>query len=260
MISKASVAEFFKNAGVVKGDTIFLHSDAIVTAEMEGKDINEKAETLFAGILGALGEQGTLVVPTFTYSATKGEIYNVQHTKSDVGLLTEIFRKRPGVLRSLNPAFSVAASGAQAKAFAATSMDDCFGEKTSFELLYKLNGWIFTLGCSFDRVTFIHYVDQAAKVDYRYFKTFPATIVNGSETIQNSMRYLVRDLNRKTSAKLDDLRDRLKAEGKLKTGEMGRAMLLGARAQDFFTTALDMIHHKSNAHIQEGYLNNTDAI
>jgi aminoglycoside 3-N-acetyltransferase len=252
-INQAGVTAFFQRAGVVKGDTVFLHSDALVTAELEGNDINEKAETLFAGILDAIGDEGTLVVPTFTYSATKGEVYNVQETKSDVGLLTEYFRNRPGVIRSLNPAFSVAVSGANAGAFAETSIDDCFGENTCFDLLYKLNGWIFTLGCSFDRVTFIHYVDQAAKVDYRYFKTFPATIVNGSETIETSLRYLVRDLNRKTSARLDSLRDRLRAEGKLETGEMGRAMLLGAKAKDFFTTALDMIHQKPNAHIQEGY-------
>jgi aminoglycoside 3-N-acetyltransferase len=253
-ISKTGVTDFFKNAGVAKGDTVFLHSDAFVTAELEGKDINEKAEVLFAGILDAIGEEGTLVVPTFTYSATKGEVYNVEETKSDVGLLTEIFRKRPGVIRTLNPVFSVAVTGAGAKAFADAAIDDSFGENTSFGLLYQLNAWIITLGCSLDRVTFIHYVDQMAKVDYRYFKTFPATIVNGSEMIQEDFRYLVRDLNRKTSVQLDDLRNRLRTEGLLSTAEMGRALLMSVRAKDFFNTAVEMIHQKPNAHIQEGYI------
>jgi aminoglycoside 3-N-acetyltransferase len=252
-ISKAGVTAIFQKCGISKGDTVFLHSDALVTAELEGNDIHEKATVLFDGILDAVGTEGTLVVPTFTYSATKGEVFNVAETKSDVGLLTEIFRNRPGVIRTLNPVFSVAVAGAKSKIFAEAAIDDSFGEETSFGLLYQLNAWIVTLGCSLDRVTFIHYVDQAAKVDYRYFKTFPATIVNGSETTQNTFRYLVRDLDRKTSAKLDDLRKRLSTEGLLNTDEMGRALLMSVKAQDFFSTAVDMIKKKANAHIQEGY-------
>jgi len=252
-INKVGVASVFRECGVVEGDSVFLHSDALVTAELAGADINQKIDTLFDGITDLLGPSGTLIVPTFTYSATKGEVFNVQQTKSDVGLLTEFFRNRPNVKRSLNPVFSVAALGAKAQDFADTSFVDCFGEQTCFGLMQELNTWIFTLGCSFDRITFIHYVDQALGVDHRYFKTFPATVINGDNTQTFNVRYLVRDVERKTKAKMDNLKDRLRKEGKLKSAEMGRALLRGVRTRDFFTVASDMIKERSNAHIEEGY-------
>ena len=252
-MNRKEVSGVFKNCGVAVGDTVFLHGDALVTAGLEGSGINEKMDVLFDGILDLIGPEGTLVLPTFTYSATKGETFDVVETKSVVGLMTEYFRSRPNVYRSSNPIFSVASQGALSDEFTSTSIEDCFGSDTCFGLLHKLDGWIFTVGCSYDRVTFIHYVDQMVKVDYRFFKFFPATIVKGSSTVKCDIRYYVRDLERKTSVKLDDLKERLDTKGLLKVGEIGRAMLIGSKASSFFNTATEMIKEKSNAHIQEGY-------
>ena len=252
-ISKEGVAEIFQKCGVSNGDSIFLHCDALVTSELEGNDINEKMSVLFDGIQELIGTSGTLIIPTFTYSATKGEVFDVTETPSAVGLLTEYFRKRSGVTRSPHPIFSVASVGAMAETFTNSSIDDCFGMKTCFDLLHKMNTWIFTLGCSFDRVTFIHFVEQAELVDYRYFKSFPAVIVNGTETKKATIRYLVRDIHRATEVKLDKLKVRLNAESVLKSEEIGRALLTGVRAKDFFKIARDMIREKQNVHIQEGY-------
>ena len=252
-INREGVAAIFRNCGVSQGDVVFLHSDALVTAELHGNDINQNVDTLFGGITDLLGLEGTLVLPTFTYSATKGEVYNVQQTQSDVGLLTEFFRKRPAVRRSLNPIFSVAACGSKADSFSRSSANDCFGHDSCFGLIYKYNSWIFTLGCSFDRITFIHYLDQIACVDHRYFKTFPATIINDRDIQTFDVRYLVRDIDRKTKAKMENLKNRLSEDGKIQTAEMGRALLTGVKAQDFYNTAFEMIRNQPNAHIEEGY-------
>ena len=58
------------------------------------------------------------------------------------------------MVRSSNPVFSVAATGKLADVFANSTQTDCYGENTCFDLILKHNFWIFTLGCSFDRVTF----------------------------------------------------------------------------------------------------------
>ena len=251
-ISKVGVGEIFKKCGVSNGDTIFLHCDAMVTSELAGNNINEKMSVLFDGIQELIGVNGTLIIPTFTYSATKGEVFDVAKTSSAVGQLTEFFRKRPGVSRSLNPIFSVASSGALAEKFTNSSVDDCFGKRTSFDLLYKMNSWIFTLGCSWDRITFIHFIEQAEQVDYRYFKSFPATIVNKSETKNVIIRYLVRHLDKSTDVKLDKLKVRLSDENLLKSDEIGRVLLNGVRAKDFYKTAVKMLHEKPYVHIKEG--------
>ena len=253
-INREEVSAIFRNCGVSQGDMVFLHSEALVAlVALAGDDINQKIDTLFGGITDLLGLEGTLVLPTFTHSATKGEVYNVQQTKSDVGLLTEFFRKRPGVKRSLNPIFSVAACGSKADVFSRSSANDCFGHDSCFGLIYKYNSWIFTLGCSFDRITFIHYLDQIASVDHRYFKTFPATVLNFSDLQTFDVSYLVRDINRKTKPKMDNLKHRLIQYGKIQNAEIGRAFLTGVKANDFYNTALEMIKEDPNTHIEEGY-------
>jgi aminoglycoside 3-N-acetyltransferase len=252
-LDRKHVAAHFKKCGVSPGDVLFLHCDALGIAELFGTNFDQKSDTLFDGILDLLGPKGTLILPTFTYSAPKGEVYDVKETKSEVGLLTEQFRKKSGVKRSLNPIFSVAAIGDLSNDFAFSSAIDCFGDDTCFGLLYKQNSWIFTLGCSFDRVTFIHYVDQIAGVDHRFFKTFSAKVKCENDFKCFDVRYLVRDLGRKTSTKLDKLKNRLINNGKLQTAEMGRALLIGVKAQIFYNEALEMIKAKSNVHIEEGY-------
>jgi hypothetical protein len=90
-------------------------------------------------------------------------------------------------------------------------------------------------------------------VDHRFFKLFTANVINDNILTSFHIRYLVRDLTRKTSTKLDALKNRLIYNGKLQITELGRPLLIGVHAQDFFQCALDMIKEKPNIHIQEGY-------
>ena len=41
-INREDVSAIFRKCGVSKGDMVFLHSDALVTAELAGNDINQK--------------------------------------------------------------------------------------------------------------------------------------------------------------------------------------------------------------------------
>ena len=65
-----------------------------------------------------LGEDGTLVVPTFNYSFTQGDVFDIRHSPSSVCVISEYFRNRTGVVRSSDPIFSVAAKGRHANRFA----------------------------------------------------------------------------------------------------------------------------------------------
>ena len=172
MLSASEISNILEKNGLKKGDNIFLHIDALVTAYVDGASLEQKIDTLISGFTNLIGKKGTLVLPTFSYSSTKNEPFNPSTTKSDVGIVTEYFRKRKDTLRSLNPIFSVASLGFLSKKFQNSSTTDCFGQGTCFDLMLKNNFWIITMGCSFDRITFIHYVDQYKNVTYRYFKNF----------------------------------------------------------------------------------------
>lgn len=253
MINKYEFSSILKKIGVKKGDGIFLHVDALVTAFLEGRSYDEKFQTLYESMLITIGSNGTLVMPTFTYSSFKdNKFFDKNNSRSEVGLITETFRNLENVVRSSNPVFSVAAIGNLANVFANSTETDCYGENTCFDLILKHNFWIFTLGCSFDRVTFIHYVEQAKKVSYRFFKNFPSEIQDGEIKKNIVTSCYVRDLSRKTSVKLDRLRDKLKEKNLMKSDNIGRANIMGVKSKDFFSVATSILESKENALIIEG--------
>ena len=73
--------------------------------------------------------------------------------------------------------------------FMDTTIKDCFGEGSSFDLLYKLDGKLMNLGCNFN-LTFAHYVEQKAKVNYRYYKNFEGVVISNSKNIYENKIFL----------------------------------------------------------------------
>ena len=230
-----------------------LHSDAIVLAQLPPMSVEGRFAALFFALDEVLGAEGTLVVPTFTYSATKGEAFDPVRTPSAVGPLTEYFRRLPGVLRSRDPIFSVAARGRRAAEFAAAAVEDCFGPDSAFGLLDRRDGSLACLGCGLNRITFTHYVEQSVGVDYRYFKSFPAPIIetDGRETHVVS-RYFVRDLERQTSIDLSALRTRLIERRRLAVRPVGRIALSVVSCRAFREEAQELIRRQPNGLVVEG--------
>jgi len=231
----------FHRCGIGCGDLLMLHSDAGALVQLPPMPLEGRCALFLDSLDAVLGPEGTLVMPTFTYSFTKGEPYSISETPSTVGLLTEYFRRIPGVLRSGSPIFSVAARGRLAPEFANSAVGDCFGKGSAFDLLARHNGWLACLGCSLNRVTFVHYVEQAKGVGYRYFKDFDGTIVTGGAETRTRVRYFVRDLERNSEIDLSGLRRRLAASDCLKTATLGRVELLAVRTGDFQDHALRIL-------------------
>lgn len=252
MLNPSDISDVLKMNGISSGDNIFLHVDAIVTNFIEGNSSERKIDNLIDGIINLIGPSGTLVLPTFTYSATKNKIYDPLTTPSQSGIITESFRNRKDVLRSYNPIFSVASYGNMAEKIQNSNINDCFGDMTCFDLIYKYNFWIITMGCSFDRVAFIHYVDQYNKVSYRNFIKFNSIILKDSKKINSQIQFFARDLNRDSTVKLDQLRDRLYSLNLLRKDSIGRIGFLAVKSNDFFNVASEMINEQENIHIKEG--------
>jgi aminoglycoside 3-N-acetyltransferase len=251
MISGADIVEAFKLCGVRRGDVLMLHSDAIVLAQLPPMTVEQRFDVLFDALDEVLGPNGTLVLPTFTYSFTKGEPFDPATTPSTVGLLTEAFRTRPGVRRSRDPIFSMAARGRLADRFAEAATDDCFGPGSAFALLAQHDAWLAALGCSF-RPTFVHYVEQLAGVDYRYFKTFSGVLHYAGAETPASVRYFVRDVTRKTVVELSRLKADLINAGRFATAAVGRVGLNTVRCGAFEAAARTLLAQHPCGLIEEG--------
>jgi aminoglycoside 3-N-acetyltransferase len=133
-------------------------------------------------------------MPTFSYKATRGEVFDVNHTETTLGVLPEHFRKQKGVIRSLHPIFSFAAWGKGAKKILALKDFDCFGEKSVFGKLYGANATYMLFGIDMQKsATFIYYSEQKYGVPYRNFENFRETIRQVNKTLTKNIRYFVRN-------------------------------------------------------------------
>ena len=162
---------------------------------------NESGIQLFIdAVENCLAPDGSLLMPAFTYSLTKGQVYDVRRTASEVGMISEVFRRRPETVRTRDPIFSFAIAGAQKEWHRATEAVECFGADSVFDKLHRQNAWILWMGCAFNS-TFVHFVEKRVGVGYRYDKRFQGVRIpeDGREERCECV-YYVRDLSRKTSA------------------------------------------------------------
>jgi aminoglycoside 3-N-acetyltransferase len=246
------IVHAFRQCGIRSGDLLMLHSDSMVLAQLPPMTTEGRCKVFFDALDEVLGPEGTLVLPTFTYSFTKKQNFNVRESASTVGLLSNYFRTLPGVVRSRDPNFSIAARGRLSQELTSVTSNDCFGPDSVFALLEKYDARLAAMGCSIDRLTFVHYVEQKAKVNYRYFKTFSGIIESDNLEEFAEIRYFVRDVERQTELNLSKLRDLLIKKHQLNIVPIGRIALSVVSCGDFLHSAMSMLAENQSALIVEG--------
>ncbi len=255
-VSPEEITHALRAVGVSTGDVALVHSDAIIAAQLPPMPDDQRLDLLLGAINSAVGTNGTLVMPAFSYSFTRGEPFDVLNSPSTVGMLAERFRTRVGVCRSSDPIFSFSARGPETHSLCAKSVRECFGKDSVFAALHQLNCQIVCLGCSLSSGgTFVHYVEKSHGVDYRYDKTFHGiTITPDRREEPASVVYYVRDLKRNSGADLRRLQAKLESQGKLKSHVVGRIRIFAVRAVDLFDAAFQMLDEDPHSLIAEGAL------
>lgn len=253
-IAPSDVTSALISIGVRKGSTLLVHPDAIVAAQFPPMASERRLDLLIAAIEAAIGPSGTLVIPTFSYSLSRGEVFDVLNTPSAVGMVSQRFCKLPGVVRSCDPILSFACRGPLAQELCALPVKECFGPESVFAALHRRNADIVDVGCSISRGgTFVHYVETVHGVDYRYRKEFSGTVIlPGGQMRECSVVYNVRDLTRKAEADFRRLQKRLADDGKLRCAEVGRSRIMAVAANDLFGTAWKMLDEDPLSLIAEG--------
>lgn len=106
-VTRSDITAALGAIGVMPGNICLFHSSFKSFGRVEGG-----AESVIAGFEDLLGKEGTLVVPTLCSKDFQNS-YRTWHMDkpSDVGYLTEYFRKQENVLRSDHATHSVAARG-----------------------------------------------------------------------------------------------------------------------------------------------------
>lgn len=193
--NKSELIEAFCDIGLKKGDVVFCHSNVgFLGCPEEAKN----PETIFNFVLESffdvMGNEGTLVIPTFSYSFCQGKDFDIKNTPSTVGVFTEFVRKHPKSVRSLEPLFSVSAIGPKASKLLSNLSSESFGKDSIWDRLLKEDAAVLNIGIGVG-CTFIHYVEQMLNVPYRYKKLFTGNVIVDGKKSKRGIIYFVRDLN-----------------------------------------------------------------
>ena len=102
------IAEFLEKCAVKRGDSLLF--------EFNGFPDENLNQQLIQQLQNLIGEDGILVVPTCTHQEGYPKpTFNLNHSPSEMGPFSEVFRLSAGVVRSNNPTHSVAAWGRDAR-------------------------------------------------------------------------------------------------------------------------------------------------
>ena len=236
---RSEVTNWLVSSKVHPGDVLLIHGDLIVAAQFDNQK-SKNIDKFFEVIIEYLGENGTLVVPAFSYSFTKNQNFDVLNTKSSVGGFSEHFRNMKGVQRSHQPIFSMCSIGRHTNLILSADISDCFGKDSAFGLLHKLNAKLMNLACPFEQ-TFIHYVEQSHSVDYRYPKVFKGKIISHGFEYSAETSYFVGD--RRVNYKMDTrlLKEKLIENNELKISSLGRFAAYTVTSENFYDCCIGLL-------------------
>jgi aminoglycoside 3-N-acetyltransferase len=230
IVTETDIRNKLSGLGINSGDTIMLHSSLSKIGYVDGG-----AQTVINALRTIVGETGTIMMPAFpgvgfNYDYLKtSPVFSLDNSPSKMGVITETFRKLPGVKRSLHPTDSVVALGPQSEFLT----DTHFGQLTPYNLnspfykLCQLNGKIILLGVDFNSLTNLHTVEDAVP-DFKFPVYHPE--IFECEVIESAgkkmqMRTKVHDPKWSRKRKCNAMIPLFKQAGFLKEDKLGNAMV-----------------------------------
>jgi aminoglycoside 3-N-acetyltransferase len=227
--------------GVAQGDVLMVHSAFDRFLGFKGGPV-EVVRTLQE----VVGPGGALMMPTIPFLGTAVEyalgdpVFDARQTVSMMGLITEVFRRSPGVVRSIHPTHSVAAWGSRADAIIAghERAETPCGRLTPYGRLLEYDGKILLIGVSPSTMTFCYFVAEELAPRLSVPVLTPETYAmrwkdeDGTVRISN-VRLFSRDLDHDLSPLVGELKRR----GQWRDQRVGRLRLVLLRARDVYEAA-----------------------
>lgn len=236
-----------RQLGITAGDSVMMHSRFNRESGFKGGPAD-----IVEGLLSMLGPDGHLLMMSMAYGGASEDycagdpLFDVKRTPSVVGVLTEVFRRRDGVLRSLNPLHPVLAHGPLA-AWIVADHDTCVlscGKGSPFDRFWKLDGKFLFLDASYSSLTFMHYVEDhfRDRLPVELYDPEVATVrVRDGAGCEFRLRHQCFSATARARRNFALIEGKLRADGRMREVRVGRSRLLGVRARDVFDCAAALV-------------------
>jgi aminoglycoside 3-N-acetyltransferase len=232
--------------GIRAGDTILVHSSYDSFRGFTGKPTD-----VIAVLQGAVGPTGNLLMPTLPFDGTavdyvrSNPVFDVRRTPSRMGLLTELFRRSPDVLRSVHPTHPVAAWGRDAAGLVDShhlAATPC-GKGSPFARLLDCEGKILILGAGIGVMTFYHTIEELLEKKLPFSPFGPEVFVLHSRDYSGNLvatntRLFDPAVSRRRN--LQKLAPELRRNRVWRQGRVGQLRMIALEAERVLSTVNDM--------------------
>jgi aminoglycoside 3-N-acetyltransferase len=245
---KQKLSTVLASVGICKGDSLMVHSTWLVD-----NGFNGSAKDFIDCLKDTVTEDGRLFMMSMPYHnqstkeyLTQKKLFKVRRSPSQVGLLSEVFRRGKEVVRSVNSAHPFLAWGKEKEEFiAGHEHSNCsFGKDSPFAKLESLDCKILLIDTAFNSITYNHYLESL------YEERFPVALFDehkmSGEIIDNDgneVGFSTRVLSKQSSSyRIDDLlEDTLDKQGKIQRFKVGNTNFTLVKVIDLVDVAASSI-------------------
>ena len=179
------------------GDIVYVVSDILELTKV-AKENKERfnVSQFIEALQEKVGEEGTLLFPTFNWEFCKGKPFDYKKTPGKTGALGNKALFINDFKRSKHPIYSFVIWGKHKQELCQIDSKSSFGQSTIFDFMNQNNAKALVIGLpSLQGLTFIHYVEKMVGVPYRYDKDFTGLYIDelGNQEEKTYTMY-VRDL------------------------------------------------------------------
>lgn len=232
-----------RELGLAPGDSVFLHAGFAPDSGFSGTPAD-----LLDAVIDVLGADGHLLMMSMAYGgasavwAATDPLFDVRRTPSALGIVSEVFRRRPGALRSASPLHPVLAQGPLAAWLVADHerLAHSCGRGTPFERLLRLDAHCVFIDAPYNALTFMHYVEDShcARLPVTLYEPTPVQVrmVDGDGRERRVAQYCF-SAEARARRHFVVVEEALRRSGQLREAAVGNSRLLAVRASDVLATA-----------------------
>ena len=168
-LNEAKILEALQSCGTFTDDLLLVHSSLSACGSIE-----DGPATVISALRSWISHRAVLALPTHTWSYPDktgvAPIYDYTSTPSLVGAITNYYWPQSGVVRSLHPSHSLAASGPGAEELCAghESCETPCGAGTPYQRIAEGYSSVLMFGATLDSYTLFHTAEDTAHVPYLY--------------------------------------------------------------------------------------------
>jgi aminoglycoside 3-N-acetyltransferase len=188
--SEKKIGELLRDVGLKQNQNVMIHSSLFVLGEMQNG-----IDGFHRSLIKILGKSTNILVPTFTYSFRRNEIFDLKKTPCDknIGVYSEYIRKKENSFRSLDPMFSITGIGPDVKKILKMKSKNSFGKNSIYENIFDANIKILSIGVPYTHgISAFMHLEKLANVDYRITRRFDGYTINNKKKYKDHIYHYAR--------------------------------------------------------------------